>query len=110
VIEEWQAVAGIAASSTLVAGALVAVVRHMLRSEFVPRAQYGDMEKRVASVEKRLGAIPSEHDVSDLTRRLARVETGVAVVQTTIEGVNTGLKRVERNVDLLIEHQLRKEE
>lgn len=108
-IEEWQGLAGIAASSTLVAGALVAVVRHMLRSEFVPRAQYDGMEKRIAGVERRLGAIPSEHDINDLTRRLAAVETGVAVVQTTIEGVNAGLKRVERGVDLLTQYQLSKE-
>ncbi len=109
-IDTWQAAAGIAASSVMVAAALVAVVRHMLRSEFVPRSQHGELAKQVANLERRFGDIPSEHDVNDLTKRLARVETGVEVVQVTINGVNTGLKRVEKNVDLLIEHQLRKEE
>jgi len=105
----WQEAATIAASSVMVAGALVAAVRHMLRGEFATRTQHVDLEKKVGALERRFGDIPSEHDINGLTGRLARVETGVAVVQTTIEGVNTGLKRVERNVDLLIEHQLSKE-
>lgn len=105
-IETWQAGAGIAASMAMVGAAVVAVVRHMLRSEFVPRAQHDGLERRVMGMERHLANIPNEHDVNDLMRRLGNVETGVAVVQTTINGVNAGLNRVEHTVALVLEHQL----
>lgn len=107
-IETWQAAAGIAASAVMTAGTAVAVVRHMLRSDFVPRGTHSALEQRVNGLERQMATMPSEHDMADLTRRLGAVETGVAVVQTTVEGVNAGMKRVEHTVGLLLRHQLQR--
>jgi hypothetical protein len=109
-IEAWQAGAGILASAVIVGGGAVAVVRHLLKADFVSKAQHEALDRRVDNVEKHLVALPSAGEVRDLTGRLARVETGVAVAQTTIEGVNAGLKRVESLVRVLVDQGLRKSE
>jgi len=108
VIEIWQAAAGVAASVVIVTGGVVAAVRPLLRSEFVPRTQHSELEHRVAEVEKHLPGVPTGQDVRDLTTRLGRVETDVAVARTSIEGWGAGLNRVERMLGLLYQHQLSK--
>ena len=62
----------------------------------------------MGAVERHINSLPAEHEVSDITRRLGSVEAGVGIVNTSIEGVNAGLKRVERIMDLLLQHQLEK--
>ncbi len=109
-MELWQALAGILTTSVVVGTAVATTVRHMLRAEFVTRGQHGELERRMGTMEKHIVGVPSEHDVSDLTRRLGTMETGVAVSQASIEGVNAGLKRVEHLVQMLVDHQLRKRE
>jgi Protein of unknown function (DUF2730) len=109
VIELWQAVAAIMASCVVVGGGAIAVVSRMLRSDFVTREEQNRLEARMTGVEKHVAGMPSDHDMGNLMQRLGKVETGVAVVQTTVEGVNAGLKRVEHTVGLLLDHQLRKD-
>lgn len=109
-IETWQAVTAVAASTVVVAGGALAVVRHLLKADFVPRGVHGALEKRVDGLEKRVVTMPSERDLTDLTRRMGTVETDVAVVRTTAEGINAGMKRVERTVDHVLRHLLTKGE
>lgn len=108
-IEVWQAGVGILASATVVGGGAVAVVRHMLRADFVSHGQHDALERQVISLKERLGTLPSEHHVSDLTRRMGGVETGVAVVQTSVDGLSTGLKRVERVMDQMLQRLLQED-
>jgi len=108
-IDAWQAGAGILASSVIVGGGAVAVVRHMLKAAFVTRAQHETLERAVSGLRERLGALPNEHDVSDLTRRMGGVEKGVAVVQETARGMEAGLKRVEHTMGMLLQRMLEKD-
>lgn len=109
-IENWQAVTAVAASVVVAGGGAIAVVRHLLKADFVPRGVHSALEKRVDGLEKRVVTMPSEHDLTDLTRRLGTVETNVAVVRTTADGINAGMKRVERTVDQMLQHLLTKGE
>jgi len=106
-IELWQAILATLTGSVLVGTALLAAVRRMLRSDFVTREEQNRLEARMTGVEKHMVGMPTDHEVTGLMQRMGKVETGVAVVQSTCEGVNAGLKRVEHTVGLLLDHQLR---
>jgi hypothetical protein len=62
----------------------------------------------MAGMEKRLRDTPTHEDVRALGTRLAAVEAASATVSAEIRGVREGVSRVERDLYLLIQHELGK--
>lgn len=110
---DWQQLAAAVAVLTGVVGGLAGAARLLLgraRMIFTPVAHHAALVERVARVEETLKLAPTSADMSALTARVANVETGVAVSKETLNGVSAGITRVEKMVDMLVQHQLKKDE
>jgi hypothetical protein len=103
---DWQQIAGASAVATFVAG----IVIRLMRGGFVSTRVHERLDERVTTLERKSGDAIGKAEFAALTARVGAVETGVAVAQATLSGVSEGIKRVEHQVDLLVRHQLSKEE
>lgn len=106
----WEEAAGfIAVLGALGAGAVWAV-RASTRGMFVPMHKHVALDSRVITLEQRLNAAPTHGDFAALTTRVNAVETGVAVLHATLKSVGESVGRVEHMTNLLLKHQLDREE
>jgi hypothetical protein len=51
-------------------------------------------------------AVPTHDDVRGLSERIGRVESAVAVVGANIDGLRDGMGRIERDLHLLVSHEI----
>ncbi len=106
---DWQKLAAFVAVVGAIGGLLLRMMLARARGLFTPRASHDALSDRVAKVEQTQRGAPTQTEMAALTGRVASVETGVAVAQATLRGVSEGVGRVEHLLDLLVQHQLRKE-
>ena len=103
---DWGAWVSAFTALAIIGGVLLILFRQALAKDFTPASSHAALEKRVVEVEQRLALIPTHADMKAVTDRVASVERGVAVVQTSIDGVRESIARVEHMTDLLVKHQL----
>ena len=98
--------------------AIIAWVLWSLSKKFVSSeifSQYRDkaeprlekMELSVASLDTQLHQLPSKEALHDLSVKLTRLGGDLGPLQARIEGQGQLMERVERPLNLLVEHQMR---
>lgn len=68
----------------------------------------GDGNQRFAVIETELGHLPKAHDINELTNRIAEVEQTMSGFGAQLGGLREVLERVERPLNVLIDHQLKR--
>ncbi len=106
---DWQQLAAVFAILGAVGGFAARLMIGRARTLFAPLAGHAALTARVDRVEQTQRGAPTQTEMAGLTARVASVETGVAVAQATLKGVSEGVGRVEHMLDLLVQHQLRKD-
>jgi hypothetical protein len=104
----WSAVAAIAGLVVMLAGFAVWLLRARFAGDFASRADVAGLRESVDGIERRLRDTPTHEDVRALGTRLAAVEAASATVSAEVRGVREGVSRVERDLHLLIQHELGK--
>lgn len=94
-----------AISTAASAGAWIYV--HLSRRHAATDEQLKALEARVGVAETRLEMLPTVHSWSDMREEIAKISGGVDRTATEIHGLGKGLDRVERQVGLLMENELR---
>jgi hypothetical protein len=102
-------------AATVVGGMAIAWVRYRLSADFAGKADISGLAKRVDDMEAQLRALPTHADMRALGDRIgavegrvAAVESGVATISAEVRGVREGVGRVERDLHLLLQHELNK--
>lgn len=66
-----------------------------------------EVERRVAMLETAIQAFPSHGAWTDLHKDIAGIRGDIRTSSAEIQGLGAGLKRVERQIGLLMENELR---
>jgi hypothetical protein len=104
----WSAVAAIITVATAAAGLVVWLLRARLAGDFASRADVAQLGERMDEIDQRLSRMPTHNDVQQINARLSAVESGFAAIGARVDGVREGVARVERDLGLLIQHELGK--
>ncbi|EFH11616.1 DUF2730 family protein [Pseudoroseomonas cervicalis] len=107
----WPEVAAFCGVITAVGGMIYALLRWKLQGDFVTKADKADIAAlgaRLDAVENRLAAVPSHDDFRHLAGRVGQVERQVDVVAADVRGITSAMARVERHLDMLVQHHLPK--
>ena len=83
----WRDVAGLLASATIMSGIVITWVKYRLAGDFASKSDIADMSK--------------------LSERLSIVERGVAVGNAELGGLRDGMARIERDLNLLVQHHIK---
>ncbi|BAE49275.1 hypothetical protein [Paramagnetospirillum magneticum] len=103
-----------------IGGVLIWMVRHTLVSQDDLRARFEEhdedhkeLDKRLVDGERQFAAIladlehlPDHEDIADLKDRIGAVEGSVKALGATIDGLKEVLERVERPLNILVEHHM----
>ena len=104
----WTGVGAIVGLVVTLAGFCVWLLRARFSGDFASRADVAGLGERMDGIERRLRDTPTHEDVRALGARLAAVESASAAVSAEVRGVREGVARVERDLHLLIQHELGK--
>lgn len=104
----WPAVAAIFGLAATVAGFVVWLLRARFAGDFASRGDVAGLGERMEKIEARLRDTPTHDDVRGIAQRLAAVEVGFANTSAEVRGVRDAVGRVERDLHLLIQHELGK--
>nr|WP_294547644.1 DUF2730 family protein [uncultured Rhodopila sp.] len=104
---DWQKWAALAALLGAIGSVLMVFVRRWLRSEFASAHSVAAVERRVGTLEQSHDALPGQEDFHSLGTRVAHLETGGAVLQSSVNDIRESIKGIGRNVELLLQHALR---
>jgi hypothetical protein len=102
----WRDLAAILAAATLMGGIIIGWVRYQLRNDFARASDISGLSDRIERVEAHMRAVPTHDDVRGLSERIGRVESAVAVVGANIDGLRDGMGRIERDLHLLVSHEI----
>jgi septal ring factor EnvC (AmiA/AmiB activator) len=69
--------------------------------------QLADGAKEFAAIKTDLAHLPNQEDIADVKDRIAAVEGSVQALSATIDGLRQVLERVERPLNLLVQHHLK---
>lgn len=103
-----------------IGGGVVYLARHTLvtqddlRERFEEHeADHKELDKRLVEGERQFAAIqadlehlPDHEDIADLKDRIGAVEGSVQALGATIDGLKEVLERVERPLNILVEHHM----
>ena len=95
-------------AACIVAGLAIAWIRWRLSDTFASKKDVAHVGDRLDEIEARLKDVPTHADVGRLAERISAVEANVAAVGEQIRGVRDGVARVERDLHLLLQHELAK--
>lgn len=98
-------IAGVSLSS-FIGMLLFGFLRARFSGDFARASDMAALGVRVQAVETRIATMPDHADIRNLAARVGAVESGVAVMTEKARGIEQSLGRVERSVDLLVQHQL----
>lgn len=103
-----------------IGGGAVWLARHTLVTQDDLRERFDEheedhkeLDKRLAEGERQFEAIktdlshlPDHNDISDLKDRIGAVEGSVKALEATIDGLRDVLERIERPLNILVEHSI----
>ena len=104
----WRDTAALLTVATIIGTMVVAWVRWQLRGDFAGKADIATLGTRMEDIETRLRAVPTHEDVRRISERLGTLESGFASVGGEVRGMREGIARVERDLHLLLQHELAK--
>jgi hypothetical protein len=103
---DWAQLAEIATVVSIVGGIGLVIVRRWLHSEFVGHGEHRLLAGRVEKMELAKGTAVNRDEFQQLSDRVGRVETGIAVVQAGVTSTGESVRGIDRKVDLLLENAL----
>ena len=109
----WQAIAGALTSAAIICAVAFMLLRARLAAVFVTRSEFEEkfqgVDERLDKIDAHVNAMPQQEAILALTRRVGSVESGVAVVAETANGIKEAVGRMERQVNLILQSQLERE-
>jgi hypothetical protein len=103
----WRDVGSVLASVTLMSGIVIGWVKYRLAGEFASKSDIEGMSRRMEGIEQQMRQAPTHSDMSKLSERLSIVERGVAVGNAELGGIRDGMARIERDLNLLVQHHIK---
>lgn len=94
--------------ATVSGGLVIAWVKWRLSGDFAGRADIAAMNERLDTMDAKLRTVPTHDDVRRLSERLSHMEANVASIGADVRGLRDGISRVERDLHLLVQHELNK--
>jgi predicted nucleic acid-binding Zn-ribbon protein len=104
----WRDVVALLTVATIIGGLVIAWVRWQLSGDFAGKADISGLRTRMDEIEQQLRGVPTHEDVRRLSERIGAVERGVEVLGADLRGVREGISRLERDLHLLVQHELAK--
>ena len=104
----WRDIVALLTAATIIGGLVIAWVRWQLAGHFAGKADISGLRSRMDEIEQQLRGVPTHEDVRRLSERISAVERGVEVVGAELRGVREGIQRLERDLHLLVQHELAK--
>ena len=101
-------------------GGLLWLIRAGLKTDFASRSEVKDIDARLAEVEGRIGNIPTHADLQRVAERVGGVEQQIGALLAQLRSLSEmvtlhanhasqQMQRVERQVGILLQHELDKE-
>lgn len=103
----WRDIAAVLTSVTLMSGIVIAWVKYRLAGDFASKGDISDMSRRMEAIEAQMRQAPTHADMAKLSDRLSVVERGVAVGNAELSGIRDGMARIERDLNLLVQHHIK---
>lgn len=103
----WTAVSFAMSAASMLASAAAWVFVQMTRKHAATDAQVRALDNRLTAVETTIGVLPSGKAWADLRENIAGIRGDVKTSAEAVRGLGAGLKRVEHQIGLLMEHELR---
>ena len=105
----WTVMSSILAIGGTLGVLIYMVLRARLANDFVTRREYNDAMARLEKTEEAIKAVPSREDIGALRSQMAGVSERVAVVGASLDGLKSGMGRIEHQLDLMMTAQLERE-
>ncbi|MDO9499023.1 DUF2730 family protein [Falsiroseomonas sp.] len=93
----------------VIGGVVIAWIRLRLSGDFAGKADITALGNKINELEAKLNSVPTHDDVRRLGDRLSAMESGLATVGAEVRGMREGINRVERDLHLLLQHELAKQ-
>lgn len=110
-MDGWKIPIEASSAALLVIQALLVWALWSLRKQFMSREGCDErckkLEKRQGDLEASHKAMPSSGDLGAIKDRLGKIEGGVEALGATVKGQGEIMLRIERPLNLLIEHHLK---
>lgn len=110
-MESWKTPIEVSSAVLLLIQFLLVWALWSLRKQFMSREGCDErckkLEKRQGDLEAAHKAMPSPGDMGAIKDRLGKIEGGVESLAATVEGQKEIMLRIERPLNLLIEHHLK---
>lgn len=110
-MDPWSIAFNAASLLLLIFQGLLVWVLWSLRKQFVARshceAQCQAMSKRQTELEQAQKALPDADEVQAMAVQLAEIEGSIKAVMATVQGQAELMARIERPLNLLLEHHVR---
>jgi hypothetical protein len=106
---EWSTIASMLAAAGILSTLLYLLLRARLTNDFLTRREHVETMDRLRKVEEEIQAMPTRDDVAGLRAQLFGVSERVAVVNASLNGLQSGVTRIERHLDLMMQSQLERE-
>jgi predicted nucleic acid-binding Zn-ribbon protein len=103
----WRDVVALLTSATIMSGIVIAWVKYRLAGDFASKSDITDMSRRMEGIETQMRQSPTHADMAKLSERLSTVERGVAVGNAELGGLRDGMARIERDLNLLVQHHIK---
>lgn len=105
----WAQMAAATVVLIFAGGVGMIFIRDGLRKQFVSTELFKAHVAALSIIEARINAMPPAAEIHSISRRMAAVEAGIARLSAEVEGVQHGMTRVEKQLEVLTEHLLAKE-
>lgn len=96
-------------ASSVIGGMVIAWAKWRLSGDFAGKSDIAALGGKISELEAKLNAVPTHDDVRRMGERLSALEIGVTSVGAEVRGMREGISRVERDLHLLLQHELNKQ-
>ena len=97
---EWMPVIG------LFGPVLCAWIWWSVHQRFTPRTAHAELKDRVSALEKTVQDLPDKSALNALCLEVQEVRGEVKVTNTRLDGISDGIKALNNNMDMLIQHHI----
>lgn len=105
-LTDWTMAIGAASMAADVGMALIAWRTLILQKRMNQEIKSSQLRDRVDVVERALAGMPTPADTREIFQRIGHVETSVASVQATVNGLDDKIDGLGRQTDLITKHLL----
>jgi hypothetical protein len=105
----WPQLAAASAVLLFLGAVVMVFVRAGLRKDFVSIELFAPPVERLGKIEIKVNAMPAADEIHHMARRMGAVEAGMARLSAEVAGVQHGMTRVERQLEVLTRHLLDEE-